>query len=100
MKIAFGTDAGVYPHGENAGEFGIYVKLGMSPLDALRTATVHAADLLGRDDRGVLAEGKLADIIAVAGNPLEDIEATKDVRFVMVGGRPVKHVMAGMGMHH
>ena len=100
VKIAFGTDAGVYPHGENAGEFGIYVKLGMSPLDALRTATVHAADLLGRDDRGVLAEGKLADIIAVAGNPLEDIEATKDVRFVMVGGRPVKHVMAGMGMHH
>lgn len=99
VNIAFGTDAGVYPHGENAGEFGVYVKLGMSPLDALRTATINAADLLGKDDRGVLAEGKLADIIAVAGNPLEDIEATKDVRFVMVGGRPVKHVMGGMDMH-
>ncbi|MDP2957812.1 MAG: amidohydrolase family protein, partial [Longimicrobiales bacterium] len=99
VKIAFGTDAGVYPHGENAGEFAVYVKLGMSPLDALRTATVNAADLLGKDDRGVLAEGKLADIIAVAGNPLEDIEATKDVRFVMVGGRAVKHVMGGMGTH-
>lgn len=97
VKIAFGTDAGVYPHGENAGEFDVYVKLGMSPIDALRTATINAADLLGKDDRGVLAEGKLADIIAVAGNPLEDIAATHDVRFVMVGGRPVKHVMGGMG---
>lgn len=99
VRIAFGTDAGVYPHGENAGEFAVYVKLGMSPLDALRTATVNAADLLGRDDRGVLAPGKLADVIAVAGNPLEDIEATKDVRFVMVGGRPVKHLANGRDMH-
>jgi imidazolonepropionase-like amidohydrolase len=99
VKIAFGTDAGVYPHGENAGEFGIYVRMGMSPLEALRTATVHAAGLLGRDDLGVLAEGKLADVIAVAGNPLEDIDATKDVRFVMVGGRPVKHVGGEMGAH-
>jgi imidazolonepropionase-like amidohydrolase len=99
VKIAFGTDAGVYPHGENAGEFAVYVKLGMSPLDALRTATLNAADLLGKDDRGVLANGKLADVIAVAGNPLEDIAATKDARFVMVGGRVVKHVMGGMGAH-
>jgi imidazolonepropionase-like amidohydrolase len=99
VKIAFGTDAGVYPHGENAGEFAIYVRMGMSPLDALRTATLNAADLLGKDDRGVLAEGKLADIIAVAGDPLADIEATKDVRFVMVGGRVVKHVAGGMGGH-
>lgn len=97
VKIAFGTDAGVYPHGENAGEFSIYVRMGMSPLEALRTATVHAADLLGTDDRGILEVGRLADVIAVAGNPLEDIEATKDVRFVMVGGRPVKHVGGGMG---
>jgi len=99
VKIAFGTDAGVYPHGENAGEFAIYVRMGMSPLDALRTATLNAADLLGKDDRGVLAEGKLADVIAVAGNPLDDIGATKDVRFVMVGGRVVKHVGGGMGGH-
>jgi imidazolonepropionase-like amidohydrolase len=99
VPIAFGTDAGVYPHGENAEEFGVYVKLGMSPLEALRSATVHAADLLGLRDRGTLAEGMLADIIAVPGNPLEDISVTTDVRFVMVGGRPVKHVMAGMDMH-
>jgi imidazolonepropionase-like amidohydrolase len=99
VPIAFGTDAGVYPHGENAEEFGIYVQLGMSPLAALRSATVHAADLLGLDDRGTLAEGMLADIIAVPGDPLEDISVTTDVRFVMVGGRPVKHVMGGMDMH-
>ena len=99
VPIAFGTDAGVYPHGENAGEFGIYVQLGMSELDALRTATVHAADLLDTPDRGRLAEGMLADVIAVPGNPLDDIEVTKDVRFVMQGGRVIKHVMGGRDMH-
>ena len=91
VKIAFGTDAGVYPHGENAREFGVYVQLGMSPLDALRTATVNAADLLGKDDRGVIAPGKLADLVAVPGNPLEDITTTERVFFVMHGGRVVKH---------
>ena len=99
VPIAFGTDAGVYPHGENAGEFGIYVQLGMSELDALRTATIHAADLLATPDRGRLAEGMLADVIAVPGNPLDDIEVTKDVRFVMLGGRVIKHVMGGRDMH-
>ena len=90
VKIAFGTDAGVFPHGENAGEFAVYVDLGMSPLDALRTATVNAADLIGRDDRGVIAAGKLADLVAVPGNPLDDITATERVLFVMQGGRVVK----------
>jgi imidazolonepropionase-like amidohydrolase len=99
VKIALGTDAAVLPHGENAGELVDYVSMGMSPVEAIRTATVNAAELLGVDDRGVLAPGKLADIIAVAGNPLDDIEATKDVRFVMVAGRHVKHVGGGMGMH-
>ena len=99
VPIAFGTDAGVLPHGENAGEFGIYVQLGMSELDALRTATTHAADLLGTPDRGRLAEGMLADVIAVPGNPLDDIEVTRDVRFVMLGGRVIKHVMNGRDMH-
>lgn len=99
VPIAFGTDAGVFPHGDNAGEFGIYVQLGMSELDALRTATIHAADLLDTPDRGRLAEGMLADIIAVPGNPLDDIEVTKDVRFVMLGGRVIKHVMGGRDMH-
>jgi imidazolonepropionase-like amidohydrolase len=99
VPIAFGTDAGVFPHGENAGEFEIYVQMGMSELDALRTATIHAADLLGKTDRGQLAVGMLADIIAVPGDPTEDIAVTKDVRFVMVGGRVVKHVMSGDAMH-
>jgi imidazolonepropionase-like amidohydrolase len=99
VPIAFGTDAAVYPHGENAGEFEIYVQLGMSELEALRTATIYAADLLDTPDRGALAVGMLADIIAVPGNPLDDITVTKDVRFVMLGGRVVKHVIDGRDMH-
>jgi imidazolonepropionase-like amidohydrolase len=90
VKIAFGTDAAVYPHGENAGEFAVYVRLGMTPLEALRTATIHAADLLGRDDRGVIAAGRLADLVAVPGDPLADITATERVLFVMHGGKVVK----------
>ncbi|HEX5386983.1 MAG TPA: amidohydrolase family protein [Gemmatimonadales bacterium] len=86
VKIAFGTDAAVYPHGENAHEFAVYVGYGMRPIDALRTATVNAADLLGVTDRGVLAPGKLADIVAVPGDPLRDITATERVSFVMKGG--------------
>jgi imidazolonepropionase-like amidohydrolase len=90
VNIAFGTDAAVFPHGDNAKEFAVYVKLGMSPIDAIRTATVNAVDLLGVDDRGILAEGRLADIIAVKGNPLEDITVLEDIPFVMHGGRIVK----------
>jgi imidazolonepropionase-like amidohydrolase len=96
VPIAFGTDAGVFPHGENAGEFESYVGYGMTPARALQTATLFAADLLDTPDRGILAEGMLADIIAVPGNPVEDIAVTKDVRFVMVGGRVVKHTRGGM----
>ena len=90
VKIAFGTDAAVFPHGENAKEFSSYVRLGMSPINALRSATVNAADLLGKTDRGVIAAGKLADLVAVPGNPLEDISATERVQFVMLGGRVVR----------
>ncbi|HSA56549.1 MAG TPA: amidohydrolase family protein [Gemmatimonadaceae bacterium] len=90
VKVAFGTDAAVYPHGENAKEFAAYVKLGMSPLEALRTATVHAADLLGKEDRGVIAPGRLADLIAVPGDPLQDITVTERVNWVMFGGRVIK----------
>jgi len=88
VPIAFGTDAGVYPHGDNAREFGTLVEeRGMSPLAALRAATVNAADLLRvSDDRGQIAPGFLADLIAVAGNPLETIRTLEDVRFVMKGG--------------
>lgn len=89
VKIAFGTDAAVYPHGENAKEFAMYVAAGMTPLAALRSATTAAADLLGVTDRGTIAPGKLADIVAVPGNPLEDITVTERVRFVMVGGRVI-----------
>src|SRR6185436_6882894 len=74
VKIAFGTDAAVFPHGQNAGEFAVYVGYGMKPIDAIRTATVNAADLLGVIDRGVIARGKLADLIAVPGNPLDDVK--------------------------
>jgi imidazolonepropionase-like amidohydrolase len=86
VKIAFGTDAAVYPHGENAHEFGALVDRGMSPLEALRTATLNAADLLGVDDRGEIAPGKLADLVAVPGNPLDDIHVTERVSWVMKGG--------------
>jgi imidazolonepropionase-like amidohydrolase len=86
VKVAFGTDAAVYPHGDNAKEFAVYVGYGMRPIDAIRTATLATADLLGVSDRGVLAPGKLADIIAVPGDPLQDVTVLERVRFVMKGG--------------
>src|SRR4051794_5190837 len=90
VKIAFGTDAAVYPHGMNGKEFALMTGLGMSPLNALRSATTVAASLLGVDDRGTLAAGKLADIIAVPGNPLDDIKVMERVAFVMKDGVVVK----------
>lgn len=90
VKIAFGTDAAVMPHGQNAHEFGVYVDYGMSPLNAIRTATTNAADLLGVTDRALLAPGRLADIIAVPGNPLNDIHLMERVDFVMKGGVVVR----------
>jgi imidazolonepropionase-like amidohydrolase len=87
VKVAFGTDAAVYPHGLNAGEFHVYVKLGMTPLAAIQTATLNAADLLGWTDRvGELAPAKLADMIAVDGDPTRDVTVLEHVRFVMKGG--------------
>jgi imidazolonepropionase-like amidohydrolase len=87
VKIAFGTDAGVSPHGANAREFEYMVEAGMPPLEALRAATVNAATLLGAgDDLGAIAAGRYADIVAVAGNPLQDIALLNDVAFVMKGG--------------
>ena len=90
VLIAFGTDSAVYPHGENAREFGVLVRRGMQPIEALRAATIHAADLLGVDDRGVIEVGKLADIVAVPGNPLDDVTVTERVSFVMLGGEVFK----------
>jgi imidazolonepropionase-like amidohydrolase len=90
VKIAFGTDAAVIPHGQNAREFSVYVGYGMRPIDAIRTATVNAADLLGVTDRAVIAPGKLADLIAVKGNPMEDVKMLEQVLWVMKGGVVVK----------
>lgn len=90
VKIAFGTDAAVAPHGENAHELAVYVGYGMRPAEAIRTATLNAAELLGVSDRGVIAPGKLADLIAVRGNPLEDVRVLQQVPWVMKGGVVVK----------
>jgi len=88
VKIALGTDAAVYPHGLNARELDVYVnQFGMSPLVALQSATLHAADLMGWSDRtGALEPGKWADIIAVDGDPLADVRVLQDVKFVMKSG--------------
>jgi imidazolonepropionase-like amidohydrolase len=87
VKVAFGTDAAVYPHGLNGHEFAVMVKLGMTPLAAIQAATTNAADLLGWSDRvGSLEPGKFADIVAVDGNPLTDIRTLENVRFVMKDG--------------
>ncbi len=92
VKIAFGTDAGAYPHGLNARELGVYVKIGMTPLAAIRTATVNAADLLGWSNKiGTIEPGKWADIIAVDGDPLKDVATFEHVKFVMKGGEVVKN---------
>ena len=91
VKIGMGTDAAVYPHGLNAHELAVYVSLGMSPLQAIQTATINDADLLGWSDKvGTLEPGKWADIIAVDGNPLDDITTLQRVKFVMKGGEVVK----------
>ncbi len=88
VRIAFGTDCGVCPHGENAREFGFMVEAGMSPADALRSATINAAELLGQSERlGQLREGFAADLIAVEGDPLEDVDVLMDIQFVMRDGR-------------
>jgi imidazolonepropionase-like amidohydrolase len=87
VKIAFGTDAGVYPHGDNAHELDLMVQVGMPPLFAIQAATTHAAELLKRgNDLGSINVGKLADVIAVSGNPLEDITLLRHVSFVMKEG--------------
>jgi imidazolonepropionase-like amidohydrolase len=87
VKIALGTDAAVYPHGENAREFALMVADGMSPAQALRAGTSVAADLLGLADRvGALKPGLAADIVAVPGNPLDDVRVTQSVVFVMKDG--------------
>jgi imidazolonepropionase-like amidohydrolase len=90
VKIAFGTDAGIYPHGDNAKQFAFMVKWGMTPAAAIRAATSSAAELLGRKDVGVLAPGRYADLVAVKGDPLQDVTVLEHVDVVMKGGSVVK----------
>src|SRR6476646_4538294 len=91
IKISFGTDAAVYPHGQNAKEFKLMVDLGMTPIDALKSATANDADLLGIAQKvGTLEKGKLADIIAMPGDPTSDITETEHVSFVMKEGKIIR----------
>lgn len=90
VNMAFGTDSGVFPHAEAGKEFTALVNQGVPNLLALQMATINAADLLGVDDRGELKEGKLADIVAVAGNPMNNIKTMENVVFVMKGGKVYK----------
>src|SRR5271169_221095 len=92
VKVGFGTDAAVYPHGLNAHEFAVMVKLGLTPLQSIQAATVNDADLLGWSDKvGVIEPGKFADLIAVDGDPLADVTTLERVKFVMKGGEVVKN---------
>ena len=96
VKMGFGTDAGVYPHGENAKQFVTMVKFGMTAPQAIRTATQNPADLIGRSkDVGTIEVGKYADTIAVSGDPLQDVSILQNVGFVMKGGVVYKDKLAG-----
>jgi imidazolonepropionase-like amidohydrolase len=91
-KMAFGTDSGVYPHGDNAKQFAKMVEWGMKPIDAIQAATVRAADLLGWADKvGAIETGHEADIIAVSGDPTSDVRLLESVKFVMKGGAVVRN---------
>jgi imidazolonepropionase-like amidohydrolase len=97
--MAFGTDAGVYPHGDNARQLVTMTKWGMTAPQALHTVTYNSADLIGRlKDVGTIEPGKFADIIAVSGNPLQDISVMQNVGFVMKGGVIYKDKLTGKSM--
>ncbi len=91
VKIAYGTDSGVYPHGWNARQLPYMVRFGMTPMQAIQSATIVAAELMGWEDRvGSVEPGKLADLVAVEGDALEDVARLTDVAFVMKGGAVLK----------
>ena len=96
VKVAFGTDSAVFPHGLNARQFGTYVKLGMTPLQAIQSATVNAADLMGWSNKvGTVEAGKFADIIAVDGDPTKDVTTLEHAKLVIKGGVVYKNETAG-----
>jgi imidazolonepropionase-like amidohydrolase len=91
VKMVFGTDAGIFPHGDNAKQFAVMVRYGMTPLEAIQSATINAAEALGRSDLGAIEVGRVADIVAVRGNPAQDVTVLEHVAFVMKDGAAVKH---------
>jgi imidazolonepropionase-like amidohydrolase len=97
LPVAFGTDAGVIPHGRNAEEFAYLTRIGLTPIAAIRSATQEAAQVIGLGDRiGSLTAGKLADLIAVDGNPLDDLTSLKRVVFVMRNGQIFRQPSGGV----
>ncbi len=89
-KMVYGTDAGIYPHGDNARQFSVMVRYGMTPLEAIQAATINASEALARKDVGIIEKGRWADIIAVSGDPTADVKTLESVGFVMKGGEVVK----------
>jgi imidazolonepropionase-like amidohydrolase len=90
VKMVYGTDAGIYPHGDNARQFAVMVRYGMTPTQAIQSATINAAEALGRNDLGAIEAGRVADLVAVPGNPAQDVTRLEHVAFVMKGGVVVK----------
>lgn len=90
VKLAYGTDSGVYPHGQNARQFAYMVRYGMTPMQAIQSATIRAAELLGKEEAlGSIAPGRFADLVAVSGDPLSDIRALENIAVVMKDGKIV-----------
>ena len=86
VKMVYGTDAGIFPHGKNARQFAVMVRYGMTPTQAIQSATINAAEALGRSDIGTIEAGRYDDIVAVSGNPMQDVTLLEKVVFVMKGG--------------
>ncbi len=89
VKMVYGTDAGIFPHGQNARQFAVMVRYGMTPTQAIQSATINAAEALGRSDIGVIEVGRYADIVGVSGNPVQDVTRLEKVAFVMKGGEAI-----------
>ena len=90
VRMVFGTDAGIFPHGENGKQFAVMVRYGMTPAEAIQAATINAATAMKREDVGALETGRFADLIAVPGDPTQDVTLLERVPFVMKGGDVVK----------